>query len=205
MLHRMTSGYEALSNANFLASMYSGVEFIDAFGSAFSASVARERPADSSNEYTFAPEGARAHGGMLVRVRPDGVKPWRGMFAYGDATLSGLWAAPGPYSLVAISFGIAYLLDVRSPDAYHVIGLLTTHVLPVPDVKILVVADRNALRGIGVSGISWGHICSDADGFEQITLSERFVNAVAKKLGSGGEKMIRIDARSGELFESDNA
>src|SRR5580692_13003042 len=103
------------SSANYRASMYNGIEFIDAFGAAFTAAVARERPSSSANEYVFAPEGARVRDGMIVRVVPDEARAWYGMFSDGipmfSPAASGIFAAPDPNRLFAVSYGNGYLVD----------------------------------------------------------------------------------------------
>jgi hypothetical protein len=206
MLHRMTSGYEALSNANFLASMYRGVELIDAFGSAFTATVARERPANSANEYVFAPEGARVRDGMIVRVVPDEARRWCGMFSDGipifSPATSGIFAAPDPNRLFAVSYGNGYLVDVRSPVSAEIVLLNVCYVTPVPDAEVLVVADNATFFGIGQDGMRWERAI-DADGFSNCRAAGSFFTAVVNRPG-GTRVNIRVDASTGELLEGES-
>jgi hypothetical protein len=185
--------------------MYDGVEFVDAFGSAFTAYVARERPANPANEYAFAPDGARMQDGMIVRVVPNEARPWYGMFADGISNFSpaasGLFAAPDPNRLFAVSYGNAYLIDVRSPALLEMFFSDVSYVVPIPSADMLVVADNDTVFGIGRNAISWERTF-DVDGFSEVGAVGGFFTACVNRRG-GGTRNLRLDASSGDVLGDD--
>jgi hypothetical protein len=182
--------------------MFDGIEFVDAFGADYTAAIARERPSNSSREFAFAREGHRVQDGLLIRVVPREAKPWHGMFASGDGSLSnptsGMFAAPDPNGLFVVSYGNGYLVDVRTPESYSALSAWITHVVPVPEAKILLIADPWSLYGIRGTGIVWEQDVLHVDGFTNIRSDGPFVEAVAH-CGANGDLEIRVDARTGEL------
>jgi hypothetical protein len=188
--------------------MYDGAEFVDSFGSAFSASIARERPGDSSNEYKFASDDSRTQDGLLVRVRPDGGKPWRGMFAAGVGSFSGaasrIFGTPNRHELLAVSYGTGYLVDVRSPHSYTVVSHDIRHIEPVPNAGILVVANVWWFYGIGAEGIAWEQTSLYTDDIRDVVARGHFVDAIVD-YPPIGDVRIRIDATTGEIVEGKEA
>jgi hypothetical protein len=118
------------------------------------ASYAYGRNGKLIEEYDF---DARWGTPMVLRIGPDTGPAWTGAFAAGGlGTVRNVYATPSPKHVCAIVDGLAYVVDVDTPDqpAFIAANAVVT-VLPVPDVPLLVLAGDTDLAGIRDDGIVW--------------------------------------------------
>jgi len=93
---------------------------------------------------------------LIVELHPSDSPPWIGMFAAGGlGGLTGVYACPSPTQLVVLVDGLAYLVNVGSPE----VGATIAHdqvsqVVPVEEDLLLLVRMIDVVA-VGVSGIQW--------------------------------------------------
>jgi hypothetical protein len=94
---------------------------------------------------------------LVVCVKSAAGPVWTGAFAAGGlGTVRNVYATPSPRHVCAIVDGLAYVVAVDSPDQPAFIAAsAVTHVLPVPDVPVLVLTGDTDIAGIRDDGIVW--------------------------------------------------
>jgi hypothetical protein len=90
----------------------------------FQVEVLRELPGQAAGLHYF--PAARHHDcdGVLLRVTPDGMAGWSGLFAAQPSGRykSGVYSCSDANALCVVSNGAGYMLDVREPDGYQEIS-----------------------------------------------------------------------------------
>jgi hypothetical protein len=88
-----------------------------------------------------------------------GAQPFLATCALGfrdPAVPTGLWSAPHPDWLCAVSGGYAYLIDTTAPERFNMIPYRPVlEVRPVPDARLLLFVGHHAILAWGVEGEAW--------------------------------------------------
>jgi hypothetical protein len=175
------------------------IDFINAFDASYRASVTDDRPGDSSGEHVFVGGEERVRDGLLVRVSLQDGTDWRGLFSSGEGKRSGLYAGPGPHTLVVLSNGNAYLVNVLSPDVYSVLdSSMVLGAVPVPAARVLVMYNRETFWGIDRSGIRWKNE-TGADGVNSLSVDGAFIVG-SMCLPWKAETRFGLDSNAGTLL-----
>jgi hypothetical protein len=116
-------------------------------------------------------------GALEVLVRREGEEPFLATCALGfrdPAAPTGLWSAPRPEELCAVSGGYAYLIDTVSPDRFTMIPYR-------PVLEVRAVIEANLLLFVGHHSIlAWG---ADGQAWESEKLSDEGVTIAAIENG----------------------
>ena len=100
-------------------------------------------------------------GALEVLVRPDApdAQPFLATCALGfrdPAVPTGLWSAPKPEDVCAVSGGYAYLIDTTAPELFTMIPWRPVlQVLPVPMQGLLLFVGHHAILAWGAQGEAW--------------------------------------------------
>jgi hypothetical protein len=100
-------------------------------------------------------------GALEVLVRPDApdVQPFLATCALGfrdPAVPTGLWSAPNPDEICAVSGGYAYLIDTTAPERFTMIAYRPVlEVRPLPAQGLLLFVGHHAILAWGGSGLAW--------------------------------------------------
>ena len=84
---------------------------------------------------------------------------WRGSFNRGDSEFpgptDGIYSTPSPeYALVVASYA-GYFVSAEDPNAWLALNFPVIDVLPAYDDRLIVLADRHRVYGLGSPGLVW--------------------------------------------------
>jgi hypothetical protein len=98
-------------------------------------------------------------GAMEVMVHPNNASEFLATCALGfrDPTVpSGVWSAPNPEDLCAVSGGYTYILHTGAPDRFSMIPYRPVlQVLPAPDAGLLLFVGHRGVLAWGADGHAW--------------------------------------------------
>jgi hypothetical protein len=100
-------------------------------------------------------------GALELFIRPEAAdaQPFLATCAFGfrDASVpSGVWSAPRPQDLCAVSGGYAYLIDTAAPERFTMVPFRPVLELrPVPAGNLLLFVGHHAILAWGASGQAW--------------------------------------------------
>lgn len=107
----------------------------------------------------FPPFTQKARKGWGTQQSVPDAQPFLATCALGfrdPAVPSGLWSAPHPDWLCAVSGGYAYLIDSTAPERFSMIPYRPVlEVRPVPDAGLLLFVGHHAILAWGVEGEAW--------------------------------------------------
>jgi hypothetical protein len=88
---------------------------------------------------------------------------------------------PEPWSrwLIIVSAGQAYVVDPEKRVLIRTFGGDISNVLVVPELELLVIADRYSLEGLGKSGVVWNTGDLTLDGFEGVAVEGMLLSGEA--------------------------
>lgn len=152
--------------------------------------------------YVYPREAEEVERGALeVMIQRDGERPFLATCAVGfldPVVPSGIWSAPNPEEVCAVSGGYAYVIDTAKPERFTMIPYR-------PVLEVRTVATENLLLFVGHrSVLAWG---IGGQAWESGKLSDEGVtikaieNGVLRGLGwemiSDKEKEFELDVRTG--------
>ncbi|HZL50273.1 MAG TPA: hypothetical protein VFC37_04920 [Terracidiphilus sp.] len=176
------------------------------FSHDWQAEILPARPAILPARHFVYPRDAEEveRGALEVLVRPqEHGQPFLATCALGfrDAAVpTGIWAAPSPREICAVSGGYAYLIDTAEPERFTMVEYR-----PVLEVRALV--EERLLLFVGhLSIIAWG---ANGQAWETVKLSDEGVTITGVEDGvlrgsgwemiSDKEKAFAVELRSGKL------
>lgn len=143
-------------------------------------------------------------GALEVLVRPGSAQPFLATCAVGfvdPAAPTGIWAAPNPEQLCAVSGGYAYLIDTTAPERFTMIPYR-------PVLEVRIAREEELLLFVGNRSIlAWG---KEGQAWESGRLSDEGVTVTAIENGTlrgtgwqmiaDKEKPFALDLRTGSLI-----
>ena len=98
-------------------------------------------------------------GALIVRVRPQTVQQWVGIFARGfdsERAITGLFSTPHADWLCAVSGGYAYLVDANQPEQWHFVKARpVVEIRTAIDAGALIFADFQSVSGFTSEARLW--------------------------------------------------
>ncbi|WP_146588924.1 hypothetical protein [Posidoniimonas polymericola] len=120
----------------------------------------------------FSATGMGKHSeGFVVRFHSSAGDPWVGNFQGGLGECEGVYREPGLRHLIVVSAGQAYVVDPEERALVRTFGGGICHVLPVPDLELLVFDNGIWLEGMGASGLAWKTRRLSWDGFRELRVA----------------------------------
>jgi len=145
---------------------------------------------------------------VLVKPQAPGVtavrmQPFLATCALGfrdAAAPTGIWAAPNPLELCAVSGGYAYVIDTMEPERFTMIEyrpVLEVRAL-VEDGLLLFVGHRSLLAW-GADGMAWQTGKLSDEGLTITRVENGVLHGVGWEMMSDKERVFALDLRSGEM------
>lgn len=159
--------------------------------------------------YVYPREAEEVERGALeVLVQPDapGTLPFLATCALGfrDAIVpTGLWSAPRPEEICAVSGGYAYLIDTTAPERFTMIPWRPVlQVLPVPTENLLLFVGHHAILAWGTHGEAWQSEKLSDEGVTVTGIEGGVLRGLGWKMLTDKETTFAIDLRTGSLLPS---
>ena len=158
-----------------------------------------ESPQGSDVIHFVAPGKSHATDGMLLAAKSTAGADWVGLFSRGDSNYVSFGLLL-PQTLIAVSYGAAYIVPVNKPSEYFALphsSCTFLHVMRDATAAILVSAE--SIECVTADGITW--TCEpDADGIEFVSESADRIEVVASMIGNG-DRRIAISSVDGAIIE----
>ncbi len=141
-------------------------------------------------------------GALEVMVRPSPGEPaFLATCALGfrdPAAPTGLWSAPNPDELCAVSGGYAYLIDTRTPERFTMIAYRPVlEVRPVLEAGLLLFVGHRTILAWGASGRAWESERLSDEGVTIFAIESGVLRGVGWEMRTDKETAFTLDLRSG--------
>ncbi len=141
-------------------------------------------------------------GALEVMVRPASGLPFLATCALGfrdPAVPTGLWSAPNPEEICAVSGGYAYIIDTARPERFTMIEyrpVLEVRMVPVEGLLLLV--GHRSILGWGQDGIAWESGKLSDEGVTISSVENGLLRGRGWEMFSDTESEFVLDVRTGK-------
>jgi hypothetical protein len=142
---------------------------------------------------------------VLVRPQSSGVSPFLATCALGfrdPAVPTGIWSAPRPREICAVSGGYAYIIDTSSPERFTMLPyrpVLQVHAAKEAGL-LLFVSNRNVLAW-GENGEAWQSAKLSDEGVAVTAIEGKRLRGLGWKMMTDKETPFTLDLNSGTLTD----
>ena len=141
-------------------------------------------------------------GALEVLVRPSqSAQPFLATCALGfrdPAVPTGLWSAPNPHEICAVSGGYAYMIDSTVPERFTMILYRPVlQVRPVVDAGLLLFVGHRGIFAWGAGGEAWESEKLSDEGVTLAAIEGNFLRGVGWDMRTDKETRFTLDLRSG--------
>jgi hypothetical protein len=142
-------------------------------------------------------------GALEVLIRPDpvGGEPFLATCALGfrdPAIPTGLWAAPNPDEICAVSGGYAYLIDTTAPERFAMIEHRPVlEVRPALDAGLLLFVGHRSIVAWGRAGLAWESEKLSDEGVTITSVEGGRVRGLGWEMMSDAERPFTLDLNTG--------
>src|SRR5262249_11337437 len=141
-------------------------------------------------------------GALIVRVRPQSGRTWIGTFAKGfdsETAISGLFSAPHPDWLCAVSGGYAYLVNSHNPAKWHFLrSQPVLEIRAVIQAKVLLFADFQTICGFTANETLWQSAPLSWEGLKITAINHHELQGLGWDAIQDREIPFSVDLRTGE-------
>ncbi|HEV2214398.1 MAG TPA: hypothetical protein VGR64_03840 [Terracidiphilus sp.] len=175
----------------------------EAFAHGWHAEVLKARPLILPPRHFVYPREAEEveRGALEVLVRPAAGEAFLATCALGfrDALApTGLWSAPNPAELCAVSGGYAYLIDTRAPERFTMLPFKPVlAVLPAPAQGLLLFIGHRAILAWGAKGEAWQSAMLSDEGVTVTGIENGVLRGRGWQLLADKETEFALDVRTG--------
>jgi hypothetical protein len=139
-----------------------------------------------------------------VRTSADAVQPFLATCALGfrdPIVPTGIWSAPNPHELCAVSGGYAYIIDITSPDRFTMIPYRPVlQVLPAVDAGLLLFVGSRTILAWGHDGQAWESPKLSDEGVTIRTINGATLYGTGWNMFSDKESAFDLNLINGELI-----
>ena len=140
---------------------------------------------------------------VLVRPASPGAQPFLATCALGfrdPAVPTGIWSAPNPDEICAVSGGYAYLVDTAAPERFTMLPYRPVmNVLPVPAAGLLLFVSHHAILAWGKNGHAWQSERLSYEGVTITAIEAGVLRGLGWDLNTDQETPFSVDLRTGVL------
>ncbi len=155
--------------------------------------------------YVYPREAEEVERGALeVLVRPADAQPFLATCALGfhDAAVpTGLWSAPNPDELCAVSGGYAYIIDTTRPERFTMIEYRPVlRVVPAVADGLLLFVGHHAILAYGAQGEAWRTTKLTDEGVTVTGIEGSVLRGLGWSMMTDKETPFALDLRTGRLL-----
>jgi hypothetical protein len=142
-------------------------------------------------------------GALEVLIRPESseVQPFLATCALGfrdPAAPTGLWSAPNPQEICAVSGGYAFLIDTTAPQRFTMIPFRPVlEIRPLPANDLLLFVGHHAILAWGAQGEAWRTEKLSDEGVTITTIESGVLHGLGWNLISNKETPFALDVKTG--------
>jgi hypothetical protein len=142
-------------------------------------------------------------GALEVLIRPESseVQPFLATCALGfrdPAAPTGLWSAPNPQEICAVSGGYAFLIDTTAPQRFTMIPFRPVlEIRPLPANDLLLFVGHHAILAWGAQGEAWRTEKLSDEGVTITTIDSGVLHGLGWNLISDKETPFALDVKTG--------
>ena len=148
-------------------------------------------------------------GALEALVRPANAEPFLATCALGfrdAAAPTGLWSAPNPDALCAVSGGYAYILDTTRPERFTMLEYRPVlQVLPAPVQGLLLFVGHHAILAWGAQGEAWRTAKLSDEGVTVTGIEDGVLRGLGWSMMTDKETPFALDLRTGTLLTNNTA
>ena len=116
------------------------------------------------------------------------------------AVPTGLWSAPNPEEICAVSGGYAYLINTAQPDRFTMIPYRPVlEVLPASAANLLLFAGHRTILAWGSTGQAWESEMLSDEGITITAIEDKFLRGIGWDMRTDKEMPFALDLRTGLL------
>ena len=116
---------------------------------------------------------------------------------------TGLWSAPDPEELCAVSGGYAYLIDTTAPERFTMIAYRPVlAVRPVVAERLLLFVGHRSILAWGGAGQAWESEALSDEGVTIVGIEESILRGTGWEMQTGNETTFALDLRTGQRIRS---
>ncbi len=138
---------------------------------------------------------------VLVRPKDEGTERFLATCALGfrDPTVpSGIWSAPNPHEICAVSGGYAYLIDTSRPERFTMIPYRpVVEVRPVVVAALLLFVGHHSILAWGIEGQAWQSAKLSDEGVTITSVRGGILEGLGWEMVSDREAAFTLDLQSG--------
>ena len=140
-------------------------------------------------------------GALEVLIRPDGAEPFLATCALGfrdQAVPTGLWSAPNPNEICAVSGGYAYLIDTTAPARFAMVEQRPVlEVRPALEAGLLLFVGHRSIVAWGRNGQAWLSAKLSDEGVAIDGVDGDILRGRGWEMVSDSEKPFALDLKKG--------
>lgn len=142
-------------------------------------------------------------GALEVMVRPagDGAQPFLATCALGfrdPAAPTGLWAAPNPAEMCAVSGGYAYMIDTGAPERFTFLTLRPVlEVRAASDAGLLLFVGHRTILAWGAAGEAWQSGKLSDEGVTVTRIEREVLHGLGWNMMTDKETPFALDLKTG--------
>ena len=140
-------------------------------------------------------------GALEVLVRPAAASPFLATFALGfkdPVVPTGIWSAPSPEALCAVSGGYAYLIDTSSPERFTMIPYRPVlRVCPSSEARLLLFVGHRTILAWGKDGAAWESPKLSDEGVTISAIEGRILRGLGWSMFTDKETPFSLDLNTG--------
>jgi hypothetical protein len=142
---------------------------------------------------------------VLVRIDEPGSAPFLATCALGfrdPVVPTGVWSAPNPRELCAISGGYAYIIDTTAPEHFTMLPYRPVlQVRPVVDRDLLLFVGNRTILAWGAAGETWETVKLSDEGVTVTGIEGPVLRGSGWNMMTDKEMPFALDLRSGALLD----
>ncbi len=176
-----------------------------AFPHTWNAEVLAARPAIlPARSFVYPREAEEVERGALeVLVRPAGAQPFLATCAVGfldPAAPTGIWSAPNPAELCAVSGGYAYIIDTATPERFTMISYRPVlEIRALPEAGLLLFVGHRSILAWGADGQAWETAKLSDEGITITAIEAGLLRGRGWQMMTDKETPFVVDLRTGAI------